>query len=83
MKSPSFPILAEIEVSDKEGYIFRVSGSQGDIYYVGYDYEDGWFCPCPDYQFRKRECKHIRACKELLKQSHVNVDDSLFCEVTG
>lgn len=83
MKSPSFPILAEIEVSDKEGYIFRVLGSKGDVYYVGYDYEDGWFCPCPDYHFRKHECKHILACKELLKQSHVNVDDSLFCEVTG
>ena len=81
MKSPSFPILAEVEVADKEGYIFRVLGSKGDIYYVGYDYEDGWFCPCADYQFRKHECKHINACKDLLKQSHVNVSDELFCEV--
>ena len=81
MKSSSFPILAEVEVADKDGFIFRVSGSKGDIYYVGYDYEDGWFCPCPDYQFRSHECKHIRACKELLKQSNVSVGDNLFCEV--
>ena len=80
MKSSS-PIFVEVEVADKEGYIFRVIGSQGDIYYIGYDYDDGWFCPCPDYQFRKRECKHIKACKELLNKSHVPVDDSLFCEV--
>lgn len=83
MNPPSLPITAEIEVADKEGFIFRVSGSKGDIYIVGYDYDDGWFCPCPDYHFRKRECKHIKACKELLKQSHVAVDDSLFCEVTA
>jgi len=81
MKSPTYPIFAEVEVADKEGYIFRVHGSHGDIYMVGYDYDDGWYCPCPDYQFRKHECKHIRACKELLRQSHVNVSDELFCEV--
>ena len=77
----SLPIIVEIEVADKDGYIFRVSGSQGDIYYVGYDYTDGWFCPCPDYQFRKHECKHIRACKELVSETNVHVNDSLFCEV--
>ena len=81
MKPTSFPISAEIEVADKEGYIFRVIGSQGDIYYVGYDYTDGWFCPCPDYQFRKHECKHITACRHLLEESHVPVTDNLFCEV--
>lgn len=83
MSSSISSIFAEVEVADKEGFIFRVVGSTGNIYIVGYDYDDGWFCPCPDYRFRKHECKHINACKSLLKQSHVNVDDSLFCEVTA
>lgn len=83
MSSPISPIFAEVEIADKEGFIFRVVGSTGDIYIVGYDYDDGWFCPCPDYQFRKHECKHIRACKELLKKSHVKVPDELFCEVAA
>lgn len=83
MKSPISPIFAEVEVADKEGFIFRVVGSTGDIYIVGYDYHDGWFCPCPDYKFRKHECKHIRACKELLMKNHVQVSSELFCEVTA
>ena len=81
MKSPISPIFAEVEVADKEGFIFRVVGSTGDIYIVGYDYLDGWFCPCPDYRFRKHECKHISACKELLMKNHVQVSSELFCEV--
>ena len=81
MSSPTFPITATIIFSDSEGFIFEVTGSHGDIYIVGFDYVDGWYCPCPDYQFRKHECKHIRACKELLNAQHVNVQDDLFCEV--
>jgi len=81
MSSPTFPITATIILSDSEGFIFEVIGSHGDIYIVGFDYVDGWYCPCPDYQFRKHECKHIRACKELLNAQHVNVQDDLFCEV--
>ena len=79
--SNSLPIIAEMEVADSEGYIFRVSGSKGDVYYVGYDYNQGWYCPCPDYHFRKHECKHIQACKALLNKSNVHVGDVLFCEV--
>ena len=81
MSSFTLPVTAEIELADNQGYIFRVIGSTGDIYYVGYDYQDGWFCPCPDYHYRKRECKHIRACKELLNNRNVN--NTLFCEVTA
>ena len=81
MSSPTFPISAELIFWDNEGFIFEVTGSHGDIYLVGFDYVDGWYCPCPDYQFRKHECKHIRASKELLIAQHVNVQDDLFCEV--
>lgn len=83
MSTPTFPITVTIELSDKDGFIFRVTGSKGDIYYVGFDYEDGWYCPCPDYMFRKHECKHIRACKQELSKQHIDVSSGLFCEVSG
>lgn len=44
---------------------FNVEG-ETDSYLVAYDDEDGWFCNCPDRHFRKRECKHIRACRKSL-----------------
>ena len=83
MSSPTFPITATIILSDSEGFIFEVVGSHGDIYIVGFDYDDGWYCPCPDYMYRRHECKHVRACKELLNAQHVNVQDDLFCEVAA
>ena len=79
----TYPITVEILLADNEGYIFQVIGSTGDIYIVGYDYNDGWFCPCPDYHFRKHTCKHIAACKALLDMQQVNVSEGLFCEVTA
>lgn len=51
---------------------FNVQG-ETDSYLVAYDDEDGWFCNCPDRQYRKRECKHIKACKKSL--GHVQVDE--------
>lgn len=81
MNSPTtFQVTGEIIHHDNEGYIFKVIGSKGDVYIVGYDVRDGWFCPCPDYHFRKHECKHIAACKRLLHQH--NVSSKLFCEVS-
>jgi uncharacterized Zn finger protein len=36
-------------------------------YVVSFDEDVGeWRCTCPDFLFRKRECKHIRAVKEKL-----------------
>ena len=79
--SKKYPITAEVTLQDNEGFIFNVIGSNGDIYIVGYEYDDGWLCPCPDHMFRKRECKHIRACKEELAKMNIHVSDKLFCEV--
>lgn len=83
MSTPVYPITVETLLEDSEGFIFRVIGSHGDIYLVGFDYVDGWFCPCPDYYFRKHECKHIRECKHELTTKNMNVSDLLFCEVTA
>lgn len=81
--TPTFPISAELIFWDSEGFIFEVTGSHGDIYLVGFDYVDGWYCPCPDYHFRKHECKHIRECKLELTTKNMNVSDLLFCEVSA
>ncbi|MBR0271437.1 MAG: hypothetical protein IJQ68_05525 [Methanobrevibacter sp.] len=78
-----YPTTVETLLADSEGFIFQVIGSHGDIYIVGYDYVDGWFCPCPDHIYRRRECKHIRACKNELDLNHICVSDDLFCEVTA
>ena len=84
MSSPTlFPITATIIFSDSEGFIFEVIGSHGDIYIVGFDYQDGWYCPCPDYMYRRHECKHIRACKQELSKQHITVGSDLFCEVAA
>jgi hypothetical protein len=29
-------------------------------------------CSCQDYQFRKRECKHIKCAKNILRQFNIN-----------
>jgi hypothetical protein len=45
-----------------------VTGKSG-TYEVSYgyqstgDYEYGWSCTCPQFKFRKAECKHIKAVK--------------------
>ena len=79
----SYPVTVETILHDGEGFIFKVIGSTGEIYLVGYDYLDGWYCPCPDHMYRKHECKHIRACKSELELNQICVGDDLFCEVTA
>lgn len=50
---------------------YKAKGSKGKIYTVTYcqshqgQYQYGWFCECPDFVCRKRECKHIRAAKKI------------------
>lgn len=29
-------------------------------YLVAYDPDDGWYCNCPDYYYRKKFCKHMQ-----------------------
>jgi len=58
--------LATVKILKKE---FRIealvnsSSHEGAGYYV--EAHDGsWTCSCPDYSYRERECKHIKAVKE-------------------
>lgn len=83
MSTPVYPITVETLLEDSEGFIFQVIGSHGDIYLVGFDFVDGWFCPCPDHIYRRHECKHIRECKHELTTKNMNVSNLLFCEVVA
>ena len=57
----------KILLSDQEGMIFEIEGDSGYVHLVSFDRENGWFCSCEDYGFRKRFCKHMKACAEVSK----------------
>ena len=62
MNSPTI-----IGVTD-ETIFMEVLSSKGDRKYdVMYDKFHHWLCTCPDYYFRKRFCKHMKACAEMLR----------------
>jgi len=42
------------------------SESDPDILYKVMHENGEFFCTCPDHQFRKRECKHIKKAKRQL-----------------
>lgn len=59
------PVLSPL--STDETLFFEVpSQSNPDVVYdTWYDKFSKWICSCPDYYFRKRFCKHMKACAEL------------------
>ena len=58
------PQISFLESNDETKF-FEVSSSDGSKKYdVMYDKDNHWLCTCPDYHFRKRFCKHMRACAE-------------------
>ena len=60
--------------SNDETLFLEVLSSDGEKWYdVIYDKDHHWLCTCPDYYFRKRFCKHMKACAELLGISDVTV----------
>lgn len=42
--------------------MYLVSGSSGHNYFVTRNGQE-YLCTCPDYLFRKKECKHIKQVK--------------------
>lgn len=43
-------------------YNKTVQGSKGNEYQVDFDYQHGWTCTCPAFQFHPDvHCKHIKA----------------------
>ncbi|KKK54831.1 hypothetical protein LCGC14_3080730 [marine sediment metagenome] len=40
---------------------FKIAATKGtDIYYVMRTEAISWTCTCPDFRFRRKECKHIK-----------------------
>lgn len=64
--------------SNDETQFFEVLSSEGSKKYdVMYDVDHHWLCTCPDYYYRKRFCKHMMACAEMVGI----VDTMVYAEV--
>ncbi|WP_305555394.1 hypothetical protein [Methanobrevibacter sp. V74] len=60
--------------SNDETLFMEVLSSDGTQWYdVWYDRDHHWLCTCPDYYYRKRYCKHMKQCAELIGISDVAV----------
>ena len=57
---------------DNTGLIYEVTSERDKsiTYIVAVDEDDGWYCTCEDYKFRKHKCKHIRAVIEHLQKNY-------------
>lgn len=52
--------------SNDETQFWEVTSSDGEKRYgVMYDKDSHWICTCPDYYYRKRFCKHMKAVAEI------------------
>lgn len=57
---------SSVSFEDDQGIFFDVQGETDEyLVHVWKDSEE-WFCNCPSFYYRKQDCKHITACKELL-----------------
>lgn len=55
-----------LESRTSETLFFEVLSSDGKEWYdTWYDVDHHWICTCPDYYYRKRFCKHMKACADL------------------
>lgn len=41
------------------------SQTHAELFYDVIQTVGGWTCTCPDYKYRKRECKHIKSVKRI------------------
>ena len=58
------PQVTFLESTDETKF-FEVTSSDGSKEYdVMYDVDHHWLCTCPDYYYRKKFCKHMKACAE-------------------
>lgn len=69
MKSPK---LLE---SNDETLFFEVESFTDESvkYDVMYDVDHHWLCTCPQYYYRKKYCKHMKACAESMGITDSNV----------
>ncbi|MBO6274812.1 MAG: hypothetical protein J6M91_04620 [Methanobrevibacter sp.] len=63
-----------LESNDETLFFEVTSFTDNSIKYdVMYDVDHRWLCTCPDYYFRKRFCKHMRECAEMMGIHDVSV----------
>lgn len=70
---------SEIEDDYSDVYEFLIKGINKNAYQIKISI-DGFndlgivheICTCPSFTYRGEECKHIKKCKELLKEFEVN-----------
>ena len=56
-----------LESNDETLFLEVTSDSTpGVTYDVMYDKDHHWLCTCPQYYYRKKYCKHMKACAEML-----------------
>lgn len=64
----------KIYFGDEEGICFKIPSHSRDEYqYVSWDKDNGWYCTCENYQYRKRFCKHMSEAKQFLDELNDNV----------
>ena len=61
------------------GLSFNVQG-ETSVYTVDWNIYKGWICDCRDHLYRKRVCKHIRACHDYTIDKGLFLHWKLWCD---
>ena len=66
-------------LSTDETLFFEVPSQSNPrvVYDTWYDIDHHWICTCPDYYYRKRFCKHMGVCAELLGIDDIRVYEEM------
>lgn len=76
----SSPSISKIMVY-RYGLVFYVKGSTGQEYIVDYNIHKGWVCDCLDHIFRQRFCKHMKLCRDYVKEVFdVDMPSDVWCD---
>lgn len=69
----------ELILSDDGGLVFHVDSSSSDFTHtVSYDYNDGWWCTCEQYTYRRCFCKHMQKAKKHAELEGFVTGDEVF-----
>ena len=67
--------MVKINYEDEFGIMFDVpSSSRDEVHLVNYDREDGWWCSCEDYTYRKRFCKHMKEAFDYVAENREDIN---------
>ena len=62
-----------------ETLFFEVKSSSRDITHdVYFDIDNGWFCTCENYYFRKCFCKHMKMARDYYLSFHKVMGEDIF-----